>query len=160
MATPVSLVDVYPTVRQSFGLPEDAGETDLPGRSLFDFIDSEDPERSVLSEYHALATKHGISMIRHQSYKYVHYEDASPQLFNLETDPQEIRSLADDPLYADLRTDMDHRLRRLVDPADADTRARADQERRVEELGGREALIRRGAFDNSPVPGEKPKFHL
>jgi hypothetical protein len=30
----------------------------------------------------------------------------------------------------------------------------------VERRGGRRAVLQRGAFDNSPVPGEAPKFHI
>ena len=38
--------------------------------------------------------------------------------------------------------------------------ARADQALVIKRHGGRDAVIKRGAFDNSPVPGEQPKFHL
>ena len=40
-----------------------------------------------------------------------------------------------------------------------DARARADQQALIERHGGREKVLARGAFTNSPVPGEEPKFH-
>jgi choline-sulfatase len=157
VSTPVSLVDFYPTVADFFNLPSPG---DLPGQNLFNIIDTEDPDRSVLSEYHAVGSSHAIFMLRHRRYKYVHYEGAVPQLFDLEEDPKEVDDLAGNPEYEQILKDLDRRLRRMVDPAEADARARADQQSRIEEMGGRDALIRRGAFDNSPVPGEEPKFHL
>ena len=48
--------------------------------------------------------------------------------------------------------------RTLVDPEAADRQAFADQERRIAELGGREAVLARGSFAFSPVPGTKAVF--
>ncbi|MDA0748668.1 MAG: hypothetical protein O2954_19290, partial [bacterium] len=46
----------------------------------------------------------------------------------------------------------------LLDPEATDLRAKADQAALIETFGGEEAVRNRGAFDNSPVPGEKPTF--
>ncbi|MBM3457451.1 MAG: hypothetical protein FJX77_02790 [Armatimonadetes bacterium] len=53
-----------------------------------------------------------------------------------------------------------HRRARLPGPAGpgGDQQARAEQAARIEEYGGVEAVLRRGTFDNSPVPGEKSAF--
>ncbi|MCP4816638.1 MAG: hypothetical protein GY888_29345, partial [Planctomycetaceae bacterium] len=40
----------------------------------------------------------------------------------------------------------------------ADARAKADQEALVNSHGGREAVLERGTFVNSPAPGETPTF--
>ena len=49
-------------------------------------------------------------------------------------------------------------LRKVVDPEAADRQARADQAAKIEELGGRETILARGAFGYSPVPGTKAVY--
>ena len=61
--------------------------------------------------------------------------------------------------YWDNGIPSDGRLRELLDPLEVDARAKADQEARLEAFGGREKAIALGSFDNSPVPGEQPRFH-
>ena len=161
--TPASLVDMYPTILESFGISpsSEAGPTGNPsGTSLFDFIATESPYRAVLSEYHAVGSRRGYYMVRRGHLKYVYYVDAPPQLFDLRRDPREETDRADDPLYAPDLAAMDRLLRQFLCPEAVDAQAREDQRQRVEEFGGREALTQKGAFDNSPVPGEEPKFHL
>ena len=48
-------------------------------------------------------------------------------------------------------------LRAMLDPEAVDAQAKADQRAKVEAYG-REEVIRRGAFANSPTPGETPAF--
>lgn len=48
----------------------------------------------------------------------------------------------------------------MLDPEAVDAQAKADQKAKVASLGGEAALRQRGSFENSPVPGEKPKFKL
>ena len=160
----VSLVDVYPTVLEASGLP-DATVADLgsgrPGRSLLEAARSPDPERAVLSEYHAVGSRRGYYMLRYRTWKYVHYVDAPAQLFDLEADPTEINDLASGrPPTGSVQERLRSMLFGMVDPAATDRRARNDQARVIERHGGREAVISRGAFDNSPVPGEEPRFHV
>jgi len=45
-----------------------------------------------------------------------------------------------------------------VDPEAIDRLARADQRARIAEYGGPEAIIARGSFGYSPVPGTKPVY--
>jgi hypothetical protein len=49
-------------------------------------------------------------------------------------------------------------LRLLLDPEASDEQALASQRAIVKEAGGTEAVIKRGAFDHSPTPGEKAAF--
>ncbi len=64
-ATPVSLIDVYPTVTRCLDLPELPDERELPGRSLFEIADQpNDPERVVLARYHAAGAATGAFMLR------------------------------------------------------------------------------------------------
>jgi choline-sulfatase len=50
-------------------------------------------------------------------------------------------------------------LRKLVDPEAADALARKDQAAKIAELGGREAILARGSFGYSPVPGTRPIYN-
>ena len=61
---------------------------------------------------------------------------------------------------AALLRDCEAAPRRIVDPEAADRQAFADQEARLAAAGGREAVLSRGAFGFSPVPGVKPIYTL
>jgi choline-sulfatase len=82
-----------------------------------------------------------------------------PQLFDLDADPQEARDLGRDPAWAGLVAQCEAELRRVVDPEKADALARADQAERIAAMGGRDAIIARGSFGYSPVPGTKPVYN-
>jgi len=53
---------------------------------------------------------------------------------------------------------MDGALRTIVDPEEADLRAKADQREMVRRFGGREKVIARGTFHNTPTPEEPVVF--
>ncbi len=155
---PVSLVDGFPTVLDCVGAPPRPEDSDLPGASLFDVMRGLTPPRSVFSEYHASSSVTGAFMLRHGPLKYVHYVGMSPQLFNLRADPWETRDLASNAGYAGPRAECEAALRAIVDPQAADALARDDQRLRIEAFGGREAIIARGTFGHSPIPGKKPVY--
>jgi choline-sulfatase len=111
-----------------------------------------------MSEYHAAGALAAAFMIRLGAFKYVHYVGMPPQLFHLATDPRETRDLGQDPTYRGVIAESEAALRKVVDPEAADRQARADQAAKVAELGGREAILSRGAFGYSPVPGTKPVY--
>jgi choline-sulfatase len=140
-ATPVSLVDFFPTVLDCVGLEVGREDVDLPGRSLLQ-----------LSEYHAAASISAAYMIRKGRYKYVHYTGWEPELFDLETDPEETRNRATEldlkPVLAAFEAD----LRRLLDPVETDRRAKQDQARLIEAHGGRDAILARGGLHGTPAP--------
>ena len=76
----------------------------------------------------------------------------------MEADPDELCDLAEDPAYATVLAELEAELRTLLDPEAVDARAKADQREKIEEFGGREAVLARGTFTNSPAPGETPIF--
>jgi choline-sulfatase len=156
---PVSLVDVFPTVVAGAGLPAHPDDRDLPGASLFDVLRGTAPRRTVLSQYHAAGAATGAFMIRKGPFKYVYYAGMPPQLFDLDSDPQETRDLAREAGYRELVVDCEKELRRVVDPEAADALAKADQGARIAAFGGREAIIARGSFGYSPTPGTKPVYN-
>jgi choline-sulfatase len=154
---PVSLVDGFPTILAGAGVPPHPDDAALPGRNLFEVARGRAAPRTVLSEYHAVGSPTGAFMIREGNFKYVHYVGMPPQLFDLAADPLEQRDLGQDPTYAGLVANCERALRAVVDPDEADARARADQAARVAAFGGRDAVLARGGLGHSPIPGAKPR---
>jgi choline-sulfatase len=151
---PVSLVDVFPTVLDCVGIEREGPDTNLPGASLLAGAASGAmPSRTVLSEYHAVASPSGSFMIRHGKFKYIYYCGYAPMLFDLENDPYERRDLAGDPAFQSQLAACESLLRALVDPEAVDRLAHADQAAMIERLGGKQAVLGRGAIRHSPPPG-------
>ena len=78
-------------------------------------------------------------MIRDLRWKYIHFRGFRPQLFDLETDPQEFNDLGEDPALEEIRQRMEKMLlqrlisrRNRVTVADDVVKARTD---RVREKG-------------------------
>ena len=155
IGTPVSHVDFHPFILEAVGEP---GDPDTPGISLFDLAAGTEPERTVLCEYHGMGSTAGAFMIRNGKYKYVHYVAYRPQLFDLDSDPEELRDLAEDPAFNDVLDDCEAKLRQICDPKDVDRRAKARQANLLEAAGGREAVIARGDLGFTPAPGTNPEF--
>jgi choline-sulfatase len=155
--TPVSLVDIYPTVLDLVGGGLAEEESDRPGRSLIRTIYDPDPDRVVLAEYHATCSTAGISMVRKRNFKYVHYLNHPPQFFDLEQDPDGLNDLSSDPSYTDTLEHMRKELFKILDPVEVDRRAKADQSARVALHGGREAVLAEGAIGYTPTPGVTPE---
>jgi choline-sulfatase len=155
--TPASLVDLHPTFLEGLGEQPEPG-SDRPGRSLFQLARQEEADRVVFSEYHAVGATAGIYMVRKGRWKYVHYVGHRPQLFDLEADPQEGRDLGTSPTHAAVRAELEAELRKIIDPDAVNARAFADQERKIAEHGGPEAIRERGDFGYTPAPGQTPVF--
>lgn len=153
--TNVSLVDCFPTIVEAVGaefMPEDA---ELPGESLWRLAQEDDRARTVFSEYHTVFATSARYMVRNEQYKYVHYVDYAPQLFDLLDDPNELRDLAADPRYADVVTACERELRVIVDPEEVDRQAKADQLGRIEAAGGLEVIVAGGLkIPYTPAPNE------
>ena len=158
IATPVSLIDAYPTIVEAVGEPSTAGDQTLPGTSLLRLLDGRSMDRTVFSEYHAVGSLTGIFMVRFGRYKYVHYEGYRPQLFDLAADPMETRDLALASGHDAALGEGERRLRAICDPAKVSRQAFEDQERRIRELGGTEAVLKRGSYPYTPAPGETPRY--
>jgi choline-sulfatase len=157
--TPVTLADGFPTILDSVGVAPAAEDADLPGRSLLAIARGEDAGRAAFSEYHASAAITGSFMLRDRDYKYIHYVGLRPMLFDLKNDPEETRDLATDPAQAATLKRYEAKLRAVVDPEAADALARADQQALLEKVGGRAAILKRGAWSHSPAPGTQPEFY-
>lgn len=156
--TPVSHVDVYPTILASAGESFDALKDDRPGISLMELANGAVPDRNVLSEYHGMGSSTAAYMIRVDHYKYVHYCKYAPQLFDLQADPEEVHDLAADPAMVEVLAKCRARLLAMLDPDAVDRRARARQAQLLEANGGREAVIARGDLGFTPAPGVVADF--
>jgi choline-sulfatase len=134
---------VYPTLVDMVGARPSAEDAELPGRSLLALAQEPDADRHAFSEYHAIFSRRGMFMLRRGRWKYVHHVDGPPELFDLEADPYELRDLALDPGYDNVRRSCEDELTRFVDAQAVDARARAHQRRRLDAGGGMD-LVRAG----------------
>jgi choline-sulfatase len=156
---PVSLVDAFPTIVDCVGLPANPADADLPGANLLDVVAGSAAPRTIMSEYHASGAAAAAFMIRHGSFKYVHYVGMPPQLFDLAADPYETTDLGRRPDFSGVLATCEAKLREVLDPEAVDALARADQAARIAALGGREAILSRGGFGHSPVPGTNALYN-
>ena len=158
--TPVSLIDCHPTVMDAVASPVTEDERERPGESLWKIANEADRDRTIFAEYHAIASRNAYYMLSDRRYKFVYHVGGPPQLFDLLEDPLEVNDLAidADDVTGSLLAEYEKRLRDILDPEAVDTQAKADQKRLIDDLGGRDAVVARGSFMNSPVPGEKPRF--
>jgi choline-sulfatase len=102
METPVSLVDLLPTLLDLAGVSDDS-RVPIDGRSLLPLLTGEDREPGdVISEYHGEGVMRPCFMVRSGRYKYVF--DREPRLFDLQSDPGEWENLAGLPEHRDLVT--------------------------------------------------------
>lgn len=157
--TPVTLVDGFQTFVQCLGAQPDPRDAKLPGHSLIDIAQGHVPRRTVLSEYHAAGAVSGSYMIRHGKWKYIHYVDLPPMLFDLEADPFERTDLGRSTPHAGVIGECEAALRKVVDPEAAHKQAMADQQAHIERHGGKEAILKRGTFRYSPPPGAKAAYY-
>ncbi|MEM8751052.1 MAG: sulfatase-like hydrolase/transferase [Pseudomonadota bacterium] len=148
--TPVSLLDLSATIAKHFGaeIQTADGVADLPTI----FQNPEDPERVVFSEYHAAGSVSGAFMVRKGSWKLIHYVGFADELFDLESDPEELVDRSSDSQCSAILNDLHRELGRICDPVATDKRAFDDQAALIERYGGREPALKLGAAAATPPP--------
>jgi len=158
--TPVSLIDLAPSALQCAGQVVPEGY-ELPGQSLYDIATANsETDRTAFSEYHDGWSDTGAFMIRWGQWKYVHYEGYdAPQLFDLESDPQERHDLGASPGFTGVREEGAKRLHAIVDPKRANLQAFADQDALIASLGGEQSIRNMQGlyFDYTPLSNETDK---
>jgi arylsulfatase K len=109
----VSLVDIYPTLMDMASIT--TVRDNLNGHSLMPELQGNKSDRPnwVFAEYHSNSQNTGSFMIRKGVWKYVAYVGYNPQLFHLESDPDEINNLY--LKRPDQVVELDHILRSVVD---------------------------------------------
>lgn len=151
--TPVDLLDLFPTILDLAGIDPMPEMTDRPGKSLRRVAaEAPDSERPILSEYHAAGSDTAAFMLRRGRYKFVYYVRHAPELFDLESDPEELVDLALDPAYAKVLAEMERHLRAICDPEAMDALAKRDQNAMIERLGGKAVAATMGATGATPSP--------
>ena len=157
--TPITHVDVYPTVIECLGIEPPESASALPGKNLIEIANAKiNRDRIAFSEYHGMGSTTGAFMIRKGQFKYVHYADYQPQLFNLAKDPEELNDVADDPAFSAIRQSLEEELRTYCDPNEVDKQAKKSQSDLLKKHGGRDAVIARGDLGFSVPPGHAPQF--
>ena len=158
-ATTVSLLDLYPFIMASVGaVSPEAVTPSHPGRCITNVLVAPRRDRVVFSEYHGMGSKTAAYMVRKERHKLVHYVDYEPQLFDLESDPEELADLARKPGAKLTLEDLTAELHRICDPDEVNRRARRDQQQLLARVGGKEFVIKRGDLGFSPPPGMPAQF--
>ena len=160
VGTPVSHVDIFPTVLRALGVPAPALPVPLRGQALQDFVEPApaQAQRHVFSEYHAAGSVSAAYMLRQGRHKFIHYTGHAPELFDLQADPEEQDDLAGQPEAAPWLEHFDGLLRMVCDPEATDRRAKRDQAALIQRHGGAQAILARGGSSYTPIPGEEVRL--
>ena len=102
--SPVSLVDLYPTLIELCGLPVNES---LDGRSIAKLV----REPAANWPYPAVITHspfwHGVNhAVRSKEYHYIHYRDGGEELYDAARDPHQWNNLATDPKLAKVKASL------------------------------------------------------
>lgn len=114
--TPVSLVDIYPTVMELAGVSR---REELDGQSLAPVLSDNSATDATALRDHVFSEYHGNDMVcsgfmlRQDKWKYIAYDGYPSQLFDLENDPEELENLA--AVYPDKAAELHEKLERIVD---------------------------------------------
>ena len=87
-----------------------------------------------------------------ERFKLHHYVGYEPELFDLLEDPEETRSIHDQPRHRERLDSLQASLRAIVNPEAADRQAKDDQNAFIERFGGREKALTMTRFGATPVP--------
>lgn len=148
--TPVSLLDLSVTIAAHFGAEIEAAEGTRDLKLIA--ASPTDANRVVFSEYHAAGAVSGAFMLRKGRWKLIHYVGFDDELFDLESDPEELINRASDPACAEVLRDLHAELRLICDPVETDALAFKDQAALIASYGGREAALTLGAPGATPPP--------
>jgi choline-sulfatase len=154
--SPVSLLDVFPTVSEAVGLDRPGT---FRGLSLWGQLrgEADAPRReSIFSESHA-GLPAGMFMVRSGRYKYVECVGERPILFDLERDPEELDDLVvsrpGDPELTAVADRLRRRVYEICSPEAVDRRAKADRvalRRELLETGELLRMLERRGYEPDP----------
>ena len=128
--TPVSNLDILPTLCELAGIDLGGIGAWTDGRSLLPLTRGEARSEPVLMEYAAEGSYAPMVALRAGQYKFVHCEIDPPQLFDLLADPNELDNLAARPEHAGLVAAFMEKVRARWDMAQFDAAVRESQARR------------------------------
>jgi choline-sulfatase len=110
------LSDILPTLMDlAAGKPWDEYPEPIDGKSLVPLLGAEDPDRVAVSELHSEGVAAPYVMLRKGRYKFTSVEHDPPQLFDMESDPDEIDDLAGAAAHRPVVEDFEREVRRRWD---------------------------------------------
>ena len=126
----------------------------MDGDSLMGLLQGQDDDwkDEAFSEYLAHGVKRPTAMLRRGRYK-LHYSLGDrPQLYDVETDPNEFDDLAGDPAHAGTLADLQERLLSEWDPVAIEAQVRQSQQDRllIEQATQQDRLLIEQAMQRSP----------
>jgi choline-sulfatase len=127
---PSSNLDVTPTMTDLAGISMEDVQPWTDGISLVPVMKGEGRTASVLMEYAAEGSYAPLVCIREGKWKYIHCVLDPDQLFELDSDPLELRNLADDPDFADVVASFRKKREERWDMGAFDAAVRESQARR------------------------------
>ena len=152
LSTPVSHVDLYPTLLECAGVTARRDESDLYGESLWSLLGDSTNRKPVVAEYHGTGTASAGYVVREHDWKLIYFVGLPPQLYDLAADPLETKNLAND--RPEKLAQLEGVLRAWLNPEQEDARARQDQRKLIEMHGGKQKVLETMAgFSYSPPPG-------
>ena len=111
---PVSVVDVAPTLLDMVGAEP---IENCEGRSLLPLLKGERPEgweSEAFAEFHGQRFFFTQRIVWGERYKYIFNGFDYDELYDLENDPHELRNLANDPAYREIRDELAARMWKRV----------------------------------------------
>lgn len=130
ITTPVSTLDVTPTLAELAGAPLDDVLPWTDGESLVALANGGQRDAPVAMEYAAEASYAPMVCLRYGKWKYVHCDLDPPMLFDMDTDPHELNNLASEPAHAGTAGVLAEKVRQRWDLAAFDAEVRQSQARR------------------------------
>lgn len=99
-ASPVSLIDLFPTLNELCRLP---ALNDLDGQSLVPLLRDPDARRDTPA---VIQYKPGQCAVRTNHHRYIRYSDGTEELYDHRTDPNEWTNLANDPAAQQVKASL------------------------------------------------------
>ena len=109
-----------------------------------------DRDRTVISEYHDGGSSVGVTMVRWEDWKYIHYAEGNPpQLFNLRLDPQEENDLS--LRRIDIIEEAQSRLAEFMDVEAVNEQVHSEQIQKLNDMGGYDLVSLMKQWNYTPV---------
>jgi len=103
---PVSLVDLYPTLLELWGLPrhpnQNADAPALDGHSLVPFLISGRADKWAGPDVALSATDHART-VRSEAYRYILHDGGGEELYDMNRDPGELCNLSGNPEFSEVQ---------------------------------------------------------
>jgi len=154
-STPVSHVDLFPTILDNMDVSFSEQDNNLPGQSLRQWFDNEDSTRALFAEFHAWGSLNSSFCLRIGNWKLIYHVEMPNQLFNLKKDPLETTNILETEPDHQAAIDLELKLRKLVDPEQTNTQSKADQSEWMEKYGGEAEVRKADVILYTPVPGRQ-----